>query len=187
MSINEDIPLLDVKLTKLKVEYEQYFMHILKREPLRLREDVDRLVRRYSNVPISNTGLKYKYQSLVGRYISYKQYWARTIRAIEEGTYVRRAEGGGARGAPPPEPTRSAEKPVDPGMPGMPGMEDIYKKYLDARKECSESTDDVSYERIQKGVNQLKKKAENTYGKDVEVKVYVKDGKATIGVVPKKK
>ena len=41
-SIKEDLALLEYNITKLKVEYEQYFIRVLKREPLALRGQIDK-------------------------------------------------------------------------------------------------------------------------------------------------
>ena len=97
MGIQEDMTILDSKVARLKVEYEQYFMRVVKREPLQMREEVERIIREYSNKSISNTSQKFRFNSIVAKYNSYKQYWTRTLRAIEDGTYVRRAEGTGHR------------------------------------------------------------------------------------------
>ncbi len=95
MSVKKDIELLDSKVTRLKVEYEQYFMRILKLEPMKLRDEVERIIRYYSTSQIGNTSLRFKFNSVVSRYNSYKQYWARTLREIDQGTYKRRSEVGG--------------------------------------------------------------------------------------------
>jgi len=93
MGMTEDIETLAIKVTRLKTEYEQYFANLKKREPLRLREDVEKIIMRYSNVPLTNTALKFKFSSVVSKYIAYKQHWIRVLREIAEGTYHRKPEG----------------------------------------------------------------------------------------------
>lgn len=184
MDMKEDMDVLDVKITRLKIEYEQYFMHILKREPLNLREDVERVIRRWSGKPVTNTALKFKYHGLVAKYNAFKHYWTRTLRAIEEGTYERRAESGGAK-APPskaPTPTKvSAEKAEK-------ALSEVYKSYIEAREKCSQPTKGLSFERIKKNIEEQRKKVEAKYGtKGTDVKVFIKDGTARLAIVPKKK
>ena len=77
------------KLDRLKVLYEQYFMGIEKREPLIPLKDVIRIMRELDNVQLRNTGLKFRFRGLVQKLNSYKTYWNRTLRAIENGTYHR--------------------------------------------------------------------------------------------------
>lgn len=80
---------LELKLERLKVVYEQYFMGIERREPLVLKKDVVRLMRTLDQVKIRNTGLKFRLRMIVQRFNSYKTYWGRTLRAIDNGTYHR--------------------------------------------------------------------------------------------------
>jgi hypothetical protein len=189
MSAKEDLEILDVKVSRLKVEYEQYFMRILKREPLLLRGEVERIIRRYTNQIITNTAIKFKFNSIVSKYNAYKQYWTRTLRAIEEGTYERRAEGGGTPWAVrvSNEPLRAnpSSRAAGPSEDGF--VEGVYQKYLEARKKCNQPTDGLTFERLKEGIEQEKKKIESKYGtKDVDLQVFIKDGTAKISIVPKK-
>jgi hypothetical protein len=79
----------ELKLERLKVLYEQYFMGIEKREPRVPHHEVVRLMRELDAVRINNTRLRYRYRSLVQRFNTYRTYWNRTIRAIDNGTYHR--------------------------------------------------------------------------------------------------
>lgn len=184
MDMTEDLQVLDVKITRLKTEYEQYFMRVRKREPLRLREEVEKIILRYSNAPITNTSLKFKYSSLVSRYIAYKQYWTRVLREIEEGTFRRRAEAGVAL-----KPSAAREEVVEgafqrPSTCG--GLEEAYLRYVDTRTKCHEPTEGLTFDKFKKAVEEQKKKMEASGGaKDVEVRVYVKDGKTKISLIPR--
>jgi hypothetical protein len=188
MDVKEGIELLDVKISRLRIEYEQYFMKILKREPLGLRKEVERILLRYSSKPITNTALKFKYQSLVAKYNSYKYYWTRTLRAIEEGTYERRAEGGrisraGSEGSLPKDSPSKAPFNKEDGP-----LVEVYHKYLEARKKCRQPTEGITFERLKKSIEKQKKKIESEYGmKDVDVRVLIKDGTAKIAFEPKRK
>lgn len=188
----EDIEQLDAKMIKLKIEYEQYFARILKREPLKLREDVDRIVRRYSGMPINNTGIKFKYQTLVAKYNSYKQHWKRVLRRIEEGTYVRRAETSGPTLLQPkPPPVSSAS--TNGARPGAGNgdidgdLKNVFDKFVATKKQCNESTSGISFDSMKKTLEAQKRKLATERGiKNVDLKVYVKDGKARIALTPKK-
>lgn len=190
MSDKDEIELLDSKVARLKVDYEQYFARIQKREPAKLRDEVDRAVLSLSNRQLTNTGLKFKLNSIVAKYNSYKQYWNRVLRAIEEGTYVRKGEGGMEmesalrRPAPATDEKPSAQKQAPKGGDGF---DDLYAKYIEARRSCNETVEGITPEALRKTVDQYKKKVEEQYHtKDVEFKVSVKDGKAKLTVTPKK-
>jgi hypothetical protein len=77
------------KLDRLKILYEQYFMGINKREPLVPLKDVVRIMRALDQKKIRNTGLRFRYRSLVQKFNSYRTFWHRTLREIERGTYHR--------------------------------------------------------------------------------------------------
>ncbi|MBE9527984.1 MAG: hypothetical protein IME99_01955 [Proteobacteria bacterium] len=198
MSLRKDIDTLDKDIARLRIEYEQYFMRVLKREPIKLRADIERRILRLSNNSTSNTAHKFKLNSIVAKYNSYKQYWGRILRAIEEGTYTRRAEGGGAPIAsikPPPEPTgaKKPEKQTRQAKEELPktgaddSMEKAYSKYVESRKEQNESVKGLSLDKFTRNIEASKKKIEEKYKtKNVEVKVTVKDGKTKLTLKPKK-
>jgi hypothetical protein len=195
MGDREQIDLLDSKIARLKVEYEQYFARVLKREPVKLRDEVERTILAYSNKLINNTSLKFKLNAVVARYNAYKQYWARVLRAIEDGTYVRKAEG-----APEGPIAKGAAKPAQTAAPGakMPAqsrqkedkdnaVSEIYTKYIEARKQCNEPVDGITVDALKKTIDQYRKKVEEQYKtSNVEFNVSIKDGHAKLSITPKK-
>lgn len=189
MGLSEDIAILDSDMMRLKIEYEQYFMRVIKREPLKLKESLERIIRRHSNAAITNTGDKFKFQSLVAKYASYKQYWTRTLKAIESGTYHRRAEGGGASipSAPSAIPTPASRPASSAGGNGEDKTKKVYEDYMNARKQCNESTEGLSYDSFKKSINAQRDKIKGSGGaSDVDFKVSVKDGKTKVSFATKK-
>lgn len=191
MGAKEDIELLDSKIARLKVEYEQYFMRVLKREPAKLRDEVEKLIIFYSNKNLTNTSLRFKYNTIVAKYNSYKQYWTRTLRAIEEGDFHRRAEGeleNGARPAPPPSEARKPAQKNEAAPEAGDDVREVYEKYIEARKACNEPTEGITLGTLEKTLQEYKKKVEEQYKtQEVEFKVAIKDGKAKLTIAPKKK
>ena len=80
---------LETKMARLRSIYEQYFMGIERTPPTTLRKDIVRTIHTLESAHIRNTALKFKVRSLIQRFNSYKAYWRRVERQIEEGTYVR--------------------------------------------------------------------------------------------------
>lgn len=190
MSIKDDIDLLEHKLARLKVEYEQYFQKILKREPLKLRDEVEKIVLAYSNKNISNTSLKFKYNSLVARFNTYRQYWTRVARAIEEGTYYRQAEGSiyPSQGDTPRLNGNHANGARASGDQRDPAIVELFNSYVEARKACNEPVEGLTYDVVARTIDQYKKKVEEQYKTtDVDLKVSVKDGKTRLVITPKAK
>ncbi len=80
---------LEQRVERLRALYDQYFMGIEKIEPGVLRKDVDRRVWVLRREQIRNTGMRFKFNTVVQRYNTYQQYWMRICREIENGTYKR--------------------------------------------------------------------------------------------------
>jgi hypothetical protein len=89
MAIADDVILFDKKLSELVTRYEQYFIGLEKREPLLLLGEVEKLVRRYTGIPINNTMYKHRFTMLVARLNTYREHWNRILKLMEEGRYSR--------------------------------------------------------------------------------------------------
>jgi len=183
MGIQEDIAFLEEHIAELVIKYEQYFLGMEKIEPLKLCEDIERFIRRYNTSTIVNTMYKFKFNTLVGRFNSYKQYWSRITRQIEEGKYSRdrfKMNRHLAEGALRPA---VEQKQKAPGS----DLEHVYQQYLDARKKCNLSTDNVSRETmfsvIEKQRDSLKSKH---HCSDVEFRVVIEDGAPKLKARPAK-
>lgn len=185
MGDREEIEILDAKVARLKVEYEQYFARVLKREPVKLRDEVDRFILAYANKTINNTSTKFKLNAVVAKYNAYKQYWTRVLRAIDEGTYVRKAEGA-PEGPVAKGPSLRTEQPSKARGEDS-GISEIYEKYIEARRQCNESVDGITVDTLKKTMDQYKKKIEEQFKtSNFEFKVSIKDGHAKLSVTPKK-
>jgi hypothetical protein len=191
-NIRDDLAMLEYNITKLKVEYEQYFMRVLKREPLILKTQVDKVIALYTNQYIQNTSDNFKFRNLADKYNSFKQYWTRTLKMIEEGTYKRRSEGGdaGAMKLPPmPKVSSQSESkaPAKPKRDDEKELKEVYNNYIAEMKKLNEPTDKISFDFMKKAVGAQKKKAEEKYGtKDLNFKIKSSDGKVKIQIIPKK-
>ena len=186
MGAAEDIALLEKQLAELVIRYEQYFLGTEKREPVRQLADVERLVRTYANVKITNAMLNFRYNGLVAKLNTYKQHWNRIVRLMEEGKYsrdkfkselhhhgdplARQAKGG------------SGEKPQPQS-----DTDRVYQQLLDARRGCGLSTEGVSRESIAAALDRQKPALMSKYNcRDVEFKVVVENGQPKIKATPKK-
>jgi len=89
VDVEELLGELEKKLERVKILYEQYFMGIEKLEPQTLRKEITRRVLDLSQRYIKNTALRYRFSALNQKLGVYTNYWNRTIREIERGTYYR--------------------------------------------------------------------------------------------------
>ena len=181
MGIPEDIAQFEQGLNELVIKYEQYFLGLEKREPLRLLEKVDRLARKYVSVKIVNTMLNFKYNSLVAKLNSYRQYWNRTLRLMEEGRYSR-------------DRFRMAmhdERPVPAGKPDQSPPSDetdeLYRQFIEARRSCNLPTNTVTREMVASAIEKQKPVIAAKYGTDrVEFRIVVVDGVPKIKARPRR-
>jgi leucyl aminopeptidase len=184
MGLSEDLALFELNLNELIIKYEQYFLGLEKREPLKLLEEVERYARRYHGTHIINTMQKFKYNSMVARFSSYKQYWNRITRLIEEGKYSRdrfkmemhkKKEGDGpsANGA-------EKEKRL------APELQRLYQQFIEARKACHLPIESITPEIVAAAIEKQKPAIINKYHcNKVEYVVVVEKGSPKIKVRPK--
>lgn len=196
----EQINLLEKKLAELKVEYDKYFAGVEKIEPVSLKEEVKRLVRRLSTLYVNNTAIRFRKDNVIAHFNSYNQYWNRILRQIEDGTYVRdvfkadyrdRVKMGAGRNGPADiqrdkSPAREASQPAGGG--GEPReFEDLFQNLVSTKKRLGESTDNIQYEvlssNLKKQSDAIKRKFKVSH---VDFAVEEKEGKAIIKALPKK-
>ncbi len=89
VDIEEILDYVDKTLDRVKVLYEQFFLGMQKQPPAQLHTDVERKLRELQQLNIRNTGLRYRFATLQQKFGSYNSYWRRTLRQIENGTYIR--------------------------------------------------------------------------------------------------
>ncbi|HVK88841.1 MAG TPA: MXAN_5187 C-terminal domain-containing protein [Kofleriaceae bacterium] len=89
VDIEELLDHVDKTLDRVKVLYEQYFLGMQKQPPTHIHNDVERRLRDLMQIQIRNTGLRYRFATLQQKFGSYNTYWRRTLRQMENGTYIR--------------------------------------------------------------------------------------------------
>lgn len=87
--LQKDIDQLDKDLDELRSQYELYFMGIEKAEPIVPRDLIKAQLRRWKEMPIKNTAIKFQIQQLKARMVSLENYWQRVQKQREDGTYKR--------------------------------------------------------------------------------------------------
>lgn len=144
--VDEELEELDQGLKRLRVEYDQFFLGILKRPPNVLQGRMQKLIVKYSNQILRKTHQKFRFNQLNSKFQIYRQQWGRTIRQIESGTYrghrfkanLHERERGLASAADAP-PSAVAE-PAPPAKAGP--MDQLYDALVAARRRAGESGPD---------------------------------------------
>jgi hypothetical protein len=77
------------KLDRLRGLYESFFMGVERAPPNVARREMNRLILEMQQEPIGNASMRFRFQSLMQRWVLMTTYWNRTLREIESGTYRR--------------------------------------------------------------------------------------------------
>ena len=174
--------LLDARLKQLRTEYEQYFMGARKREPQLLRGEVQKIISYYANVPIRNTGHRFKFNNLRARYFAFRRHWDDTQRKVEDGTYdkhrfqadLHERERGIAEEAAKPEKPAAAKG-------GRNDLDQLYDAWIEARAATGQPTAGLSREKLAAQLEQQTANIRERFGAgDVRFRVVVEDGKAKL-------
>jgi hypothetical protein len=186
--IEDDLHLLDAKIKHLKLEYEQYFMGVRKREPQILRAEVQKIVSYYANVPIRNTGHRFKFNNLRARYFSFRRHWEGILRKIEDGRYEkhrfqaelhdreRRSSKAG----------KAAAASADP--PGKQEVDQLFEAWVGAREATGQQTTGLTREKLEAQLEQQRSALRERLGvADVRFRVVVEEGRAKLKASPVRK
>jgi hypothetical protein len=119
--LEEQTGQLEEELEELKARYEQYFLGVERREPVRQRDELRKRILRIKEAFTRNTGLRFRIQSLHARYLSYERLWLRSAREREEGTYRRDLEK--ARRHVQRDAAAAKPAPAEPAPAATPGAE----------------------------------------------------------------
>ena len=183
--IEEDLILLDARMKMLRNEYEQYFLGSRKREPQLMRGEVQKIINYYANVPIRNTGHRFKFNNLRARYFAFRRHWDDTQRKIEDGTYDRHRFQAALH-----ERERGivAEKPKEP-TPAAPAqrndLDQLYSAWIEARGATGQPTAGLTREKLAAQLEQQTATIRERFGAgEVRFRVVVEDGRAKLKASP---
>lgn len=80
---------MEKKTDRLRSIYESFFMGMERTPPNTPRREMNRMMLEMQQVTISNSSLRFRFQSLSQKWVLLITYWNRTMREIEAGTFRR--------------------------------------------------------------------------------------------------
>ena len=178
--IEADLHLIDVRLKQLKLEYDQYFLGNRKREPLQIRNELQKYVQIYAQSPIKNTGLRFKFNNLRSRYFSFRRLWDRTVRKIEGGSYERHLFKANLKDR---ERNEAADRRsvTATNREALDDRADLFEAYISARQATGQDTGGVTREKLDGLLAKQEAAIREKYGAaKVRFKVVVENGKAKL-------
>ena len=176
--IDQVLSEIQLEMKELEIRYERYFAGVEKREPHRARIEVARRIRHFTNRPIFQTDIKFRYQGLASRFYSYSQYWDRILRLMDEGKYHRHLSNKPAA----PDLSELSKPQIQP--PVIKDETDFLLEALtEARQKCGQNGPAPSREKVDQFLAVQKKKVQEKYGdRPVEFLVDSSSGKPQIKV-----
>jgi len=179
-AIDDELRVLEFKLTQLKRDYDQYFLGSRPREPVQLRGEINKAVVELTNTAIKNTASRFKFSSICSRYQAFRRQWDETLRKIEAGTYERhRFKAKLHEHESPEEPAAAGAAPAA----AAPAAEnDLYEAYIEARRGCGESVKGLTREKLDAILLQQRAALRGKYGESAEFrfKVQIENGKTRL-------
>jgi len=202
--IEDDIGMIEGKLNTLRLDYDQYFIGNRPREPVMARAEVQKLFTYYSQMPIQNTAMRFKFNSLTSRFFALKRQWDETLRKIEEGTYKRhlfkadlherermererrRAGSKHASAAAAVEDAKAAAAaPAIAPEKAAPAEPDLFESYREAMRSTGQDVASLTREKLQKAIAKQESALRSQLGcETVKFRVVVEDGKARLKATP---
>ena len=180
--IEEDLNLLDARLKQVRVEYEQYFLGTRKREPQLVRGEVQKIISYYANVPIRNTGHRFRFNNLRSRFFAFRRLWDDTQRKIEEGRYDRHRFQADLHER---ERSMPEEAPAPAPPPPNGELERLFAAWVEARTQTGQPTAGLSRERLAAQLEQQSDAIRERFGvSEVRFRVVVEEGRAKLKATP---
>lgn len=174
MSIEADISRLESGIRQLKIKYDMFFAGALPLQPVELREEIERLIRRNSTEPIQRYAHRFHFNSLVSRFNSLSELWGKTIRSREEGE----------RPIPAVAHLRDNRRDdtdrctiTDPEK-DQDALKNLHARYLAERCRAEGKTPNISFEKFVKGISgQADRLRKKTACDQIELRIIVENDK----------
>ena len=148
--VDEHLTRLEEDMRRLKVEYDIYFASKGRRAPFDMKSRVETMIKRLADDRTFTFAQRYRYNSLVARYTSFKEMWRRTIQDREEGrdaASLARSERGASTGTNVPKRPDATFACAD-AHTDTATVQALYDALIDAKQRCGEVTDDMSFARF---------------------------------------
>jgi len=176
-SIEQDLQRLESDLKQLEAEYNMFFSGRLPKPPWETRTRVETLVKQYDRGHITNTGDRFRFQTLQARFAAFTDLWDRGLRAREEGRpgpFAQHRTPAAADRKGPADRILHGASFHDP-VRELDKLTDLYESLAEARREVGDEP--VPFHRFAELVKTQVKKLRASGSPEVAFRVAVKNGK----------
>jgi hypothetical protein len=177
LTVDQQLARLEEDVRRLKIEFDIFFNGSSKRPPYDTKSRVESVIKRIADDRTLTFAQRYQYNSLVARYTSFKELWRRTMQGREEG----RDPASAARAAHREEMGGHTERVTftcEDAHRDVPTVKQIYDALIEAKRQCGEPIEDLSFPRFHHLIASKTDKLKETLGCDrVKFSVGVEDGR----------
>ena len=176
-----DVARLEKGIRQLKIQYDMFFAGSIPKEPLELRIELEKIIRRISQTPIRKLAPRFHFNALVSRLNIQSELWAKKVRALEEGNRPAPAVADRAG---------NGENVVSRCTVKNPASEHdvlrlLHGRLLDARERAGDGTGKLSFESFLRTVSAQAERLREKAGCDkVELRVIIADRKVLVKARP---
>jgi hypothetical protein len=181
VELEEDLERLEAELRQLKIEYDMFFAGAMPKPPIEHRAAIERMIKQYSQSPFRKYAARFHFNSIVSKFNSFSELWAKTLRTVEEGDRpapaVADRAGAGAR-------VLATCRVKDPSKEHE-SLRQLHARFLELRKKLGTAEGKLSFESFVSGVaSQAKKLREKAGCHEVELRLVVEDRKVQLKARP---
>lgn len=178
MTLDQQLARLEEDIRRLKIEFDIFFNGSSKRPPYDTKSRVESVIKRIADERSLTFVQRYYYNSLVARYTSFRELWRRTMQGREEGRDPVSAARASQRAADGQVPMERAIFVCDDAHRDVTTIRQLYESLLEAKRQCGESTADLSFPRFHHLIASKTDKLKDTLGCErVRFSVGVEDGR----------
>lgn len=150
--LDEQLTRLEEDLRRLKIEYDIHFNNATKRPPHDTKSRVETMIKRLADDRTFTFAQRYRYNSIVARYTSFRELWRRTVQDREEGrdlvTQARYERNVTATSAASRAGTADHTFTCGDAHADTKVVRALYDALVAAKQACGEVTDDFSFPRF---------------------------------------
>lgn len=140
-AVDEQLGRLEEDMRRLKVEFDIFFNGTVRRPPYDTKGRVETMIKRLADDRSLSFAQRYRYNSLVARYTSFREMWRRTMQDREEG----RGPAAAARSATHREADIGSTFVCADAHRDVDLIKNLFEALVEAKKRCDEPGDDLSF------------------------------------------
>ena len=182
-TVDDQLTRLEDDIRKLKVEFDIYFNGAARRPPYDTKNRVETVLKRLADERNLSYAQRYRYNSLVARYVSLRDLWRRNVQDREEGRGARAAAL--ARLAAADEERRVARSQratlvCSDARADVAAVRELYDALVEAKRSCGETAEDIPFAQFHRMIAARTEALKERLGCErVRYSVYLEDGRVS--------